>query len=267
DQSIMDIGKHCQYCNQLDFLPFTCPHCKLTLCLDHQKVDAHKCAENPFEKTRSVSPVSHLPSSKTLFPDRSKHKEQLDKEIAYLQANPKPTSLATSNSTPLQRVRKFLSKSKDKSTFKGTGIFGIKLGKAKPETTPIAVYPSTKEVLVLRREAKGDAKVLAADRVYVWAVFVPDAGSEAVRETIPLWISKKWPVGRALDALAALLKIRNVNNSVTDKLQRLTICRQARKGEKRIIDVDDDGELVEVSTSGRCEREFKDGDTLYVVRG
>lgn len=40
-----DLGKHCDesICKQLDFLPFTCEHCKGTFCKDHREVKNHSC--------------------------------------------------------------------------------------------------------------------------------------------------------------------------------------------------------------------------------
>ncbi|KAA0184450.1 hypothetical protein HAZT_HAZT008240 [Hyalella azteca] len=41
------IGEHCSEvaCRQLDFLPFTCSHCKKIFCLQHHKVANHHCTE------------------------------------------------------------------------------------------------------------------------------------------------------------------------------------------------------------------------------
>jgi len=41
-----DVGKHCSdpYCNQCDFLPFTCDCCKKVFCLDHFRYKDHNCS-------------------------------------------------------------------------------------------------------------------------------------------------------------------------------------------------------------------------------
>uniref|UniRef100_A0A7S2TG68 AN1-type domain-containing protein n=1 Tax=Lotharella oceanica TaxID=641309 RepID=A0A7S2TG68_9EUKA len=41
------VGKHCalKECNQLDFLPFRCGHCKRSFCLNHYKPEDHSCSE------------------------------------------------------------------------------------------------------------------------------------------------------------------------------------------------------------------------------
>jgi predicted nucleic acid binding AN1-type Zn finger protein len=39
-------GKHCEFddCNELDFLPFQCPSCRMNLCLKHRSYIMHKCS-------------------------------------------------------------------------------------------------------------------------------------------------------------------------------------------------------------------------------
>ena len=41
----MEIGRNCDYqnCNQLDFLPFYCDHCKKSFCTAHRMPDKHSC--------------------------------------------------------------------------------------------------------------------------------------------------------------------------------------------------------------------------------
>ncbi|KAI7849346.1 hypothetical protein BDC45DRAFT_520999 [Circinella umbellata] len=40
-----ELGKQCTFedCSQLDFLPYTCYHCKKIFCQDHFKLDDHRC--------------------------------------------------------------------------------------------------------------------------------------------------------------------------------------------------------------------------------
>lgn len=45
----LHIGKQCQTCNLVDFLPFTCPHCSGTFCKEH--VHHHGCSDLPSGNT------------------------------------------------------------------------------------------------------------------------------------------------------------------------------------------------------------------------
>lgn len=47
----MNIGKHCDYCKQLDFLPFGCNFCSKTFCLKHKKPIDHNCPVKPEQKS------------------------------------------------------------------------------------------------------------------------------------------------------------------------------------------------------------------------
>lgn len=40
-----NLGQHCSYCRQKDFLPFTCKFCKKPFCLQHRTIASHECEE------------------------------------------------------------------------------------------------------------------------------------------------------------------------------------------------------------------------------
>lgn len=44
---LMEIGKHCYQCSQIDYCPFTCPHCANIYCLSCRLVDDHSCQKRP----------------------------------------------------------------------------------------------------------------------------------------------------------------------------------------------------------------------------
>eukprot|EP00048_Salpingoeca_helianthica_P003329 m.66043 g.66043 ORF g.66043 m.66043 type:complete len:59 (-) comp12641_c0_seq1:526-702(-) len=43
DYDFLSVGRHCAVpdCRQLDYLPFTCAHCKLVTCTEHR--EHHNC--------------------------------------------------------------------------------------------------------------------------------------------------------------------------------------------------------------------------------
>ncbi|CAO3637703.1 unnamed protein product [Cunninghamella blakesleeana] len=60
------VGKHCSLkdCSQLDFLPYTCYHCKKIYCQEHFKLDDHNCPirQDPNFDVRVVTcPVCDKP--------------------------------------------------------------------------------------------------------------------------------------------------------------------------------------------------------------
>ena len=45
-----NIGKHCEICQQRDFLPIKCNTCGRYFCKDHMAHDNHDCYENFINK-------------------------------------------------------------------------------------------------------------------------------------------------------------------------------------------------------------------------
>ncbi|KAL7746018.1 hypothetical protein RI367_008672 [Sorochytrium milnesiophthora] len=57
------VGTHChdKSCNALDFLPFTCHHCKHVYCQEHWKPAAHSCPDQPAGVVVPVCPLCDNP--------------------------------------------------------------------------------------------------------------------------------------------------------------------------------------------------------------
>lgn len=59
DADLLSIGKHCAECEQLDYLPFQCNHCKRHFCKDH--FSGHRCPNaahvEPDNKNVIVCPI------------------------------------------------------------------------------------------------------------------------------------------------------------------------------------------------------------------
>ena len=88
-EGVMNLGKHCDKCKQLDFLPFTCEFCKLTYCSQHRNPDTHQC---PGKQDKKWKPGIQYggPSAASLFPDRDQDKAKINNMINN--SKPKPTS-------------------------------------------------------------------------------------------------------------------------------------------------------------------------------
>ncbi len=44
EYTALDIGAHCDFCKQHDFLPFKCEDCGLNFCLKHKEATKHECS-------------------------------------------------------------------------------------------------------------------------------------------------------------------------------------------------------------------------------
>ncbi|GAA5985452.1 hypothetical protein JCM10908_006981 [Rhodotorula pacifica] len=70
-QEFLDIGRHCKEpsCNQLDFLPFKCPSCRLDFCSEHWRPPAgHRCSNYNEAKADIRIPTCPLCSQPIPFP-------------------------------------------------------------------------------------------------------------------------------------------------------------------------------------------------------
>lgn len=281
EHGIMDVGKNCSKCNELDFLPFVCEDCKQVFCGNCRKRDAHQCPgktytgaaarakeaariarENPSPKVSASSTRSTSPTAASLFPDRDADKRKIDAKLTQ----PAPSNILTKQfrvgdvaaRTPnaFAKFNRFLKSQKGKSSSLG------KLFKKSPATSSKPVQMS-----LLRKQAKGDAKIAAPDRIYLWCLFInpkkTDEASEleelarinVEKDRRAVFVSKNWPVGRALDVIADTLSIRNYNNSTRDSDERLNVFKM--EGDKVVL----------LETGERCGKRFNDCDLVYLVKG
>lgn len=238
DHGVMDIGKNCAFCNQLDFLPFVCEYCKGTFCEQHRRLEAHQCKHlNRFLNQGGTGGYRYQgPLVKLLFPDANARKFEQERQFERSQL-PVPVTIKQKLGTKaMAKFQRFIDSN-------------LTLGKLRKQS-------AVSLLVSLKKAAKGDAKIQPSDRVYVWTLYVDgDLSSiNADKARKPMFLLKKWPVGRALDVIADEHKITNYNNSTLDSDARLNIFR---------LDKD---KPVTVSTSERCAK-LTNGDTLYLVRG
>ncbi|KAK6462152.1 hypothetical protein DFJ63DRAFT_144521 [Scheffersomyces coipomensis] len=272
---IMNLGKNCSFCSQLDFLPFQCEFCNEIFCSDHRNVEIHKCKgldkfNNQY--SRSPSPPSNLPSSKTLFPDREAHKRQIDAALAT--SGNKPTSIfekaaasaqtqfrvgdvAKTTPNAFKKLQRFLQLQRSKSSL-------LKSKSSKSASAKIA------DISLLKKSAKGDSKIPISDRIYIWCLFLNHSKNNTSdeedqqfknikieKERKPIFVSKNWVVGRALDSIANELHIPNINNSTVDINEKLNIFKLNESQDEPIV----------VKNNLKTLQAFKNGDILYLVKG
>ncbi|TID29712.1 hypothetical protein CANINC_001725 [Pichia inconspicua] len=280
DEGMLDIGKHCRICRELDFLPFVCHKCRFTYCSKHRDdYNEHDCdgskKKKPGDDKREKYDISKLPKASSVFPDLPKIRKEA--EIKYqmeqgrkignrltkvLNESDKPM---TSIEVAMVRLKKLLKNSSDsmkKSNSVGKGSGGFFGFGVKSSSNTNSKSAKMIDMNSLRRNAKGDAKIAVIDRVYVWVSYnTDDEKSLTLREA--QFFSKKWPIGKMLDSSAKLSKIRNLNNQEVDSSLKLAMFRKARDGEK----INDSEEFVYIPTSSRVEKEIMNGDQIYILRG
>ena len=68
----IEIGKHCNECNQLDYLPFLCNNCKKFFCVEHRK--NHICI--PSKKPKKLKKTTRIINEPCFFNKCKKSKIQ-----------------------------------------------------------------------------------------------------------------------------------------------------------------------------------------------
>lgn len=233
EQDLLNIGKHCDICRQLDFLPFTCEDCSKILCSEHR---SHKCAGKRAFVPPTIN-TSKLPTAQSLFPDRENDRRKVDAQL--LRPTPAVNIIGTS---AVIKLNKYLNVHKNSTLGK---LFGVKAAKPGKASKPL----KTSDILVLKKEAKGDSRVLPADRLYLWVIHIDT--KESPRQAV--YVSKSWVIGRALDSIADTLRIKNVNNTVQSQDEKLHVFKV--EPEVKMLENN-----VKVSS-------LKSGDLVYLVMG
>lgn len=260
DQGIMDIGKNCYKCNQLDFLPFHCEFCNHIYCSNHRGLETHECVGRPQAKTAGQKTYDG-PSAASLFPDNEKRREKLER--SFKEAS--PTTIEESQkgkNGAMMKLTKFLHLQRlrrSNNNDNKTSLFG-RLKQKSSSGRGGGGANKVVETSQIRKSAKGSNGVPASDRVYVWVLFV-DGNEEQLgqidvaKQRQGVWISSKWSMGRALDSIADVMKIINHNNSTQQTSDRLNLFKV--EGQEPQL----------LQTSVKVASGVSNGDTLYLVRG
>jgi AN1-type zinc finger protein 1 len=279
------IGSHCQYtyCNQLDFLPFRCESCRGTFCLDHRTETAHHCLKagewaarrrraqlatpsigagksilsvetekpcaSPTCKTiigSSLTPSVHCATCNRSYCLKHRLKEDHDcKNLIPIGARP---SARLDASAPTEKARLAFGKLKAWGTAQKQAAASRMLPKPKPSSAAARLVA----VNELKKSAKGDEKLAAEKRVYLY-VEAEAATTTAKFPKGQFFYSKEWVVGRLLDAAAKSLQVQNVNNQGMDEKDKL-----------RVFHVEG-GKLLEFSE--KVGSALVSGNTVVLLRG
>lgn len=242
------VGSHCQftYCNQLDFLPFVCPSCRQTFCLDHRTESSHECTSAGAwaERKRQAElsrvaiggdrPVQDRISQKGCAADSCKtiiatslvpavHCARCNRD--YCLKHRLEDEHDCKNKAPIGARPSHLDGAK--SAFERLRLWG----NAKKDAAAARVLPKPKPstaaqrmvvVNTIKKTAKGDEKLPPQKRVYL----VVEAEGKAAWGENPkgcFFYNQDWVVGRVMDAAAKSLGVDNLNNQSTDTKDKLKV--------------------------------------------
>ncbi|EJS42000.1 YNL155W [Saccharomyces arboricola H-6] len=260
ETGMLDVGKHCAYCKQLDFLPFHCSFCNDDFCSNHRLKEDHHCRwllahEEALKSSKSLNKSKNQDGSTTkneayfrsLLPERANIRVQMEHGKHNPSRDVNTAKVASSlNSKTLDKIFNFFqrnekrnSNTKSKKNFSSSSNKIIQLAN-------------------LKKIAKGDAKIPMQNRIYIWCYSVDsqEKGTDKEDTKMPIYINKIWPVGRAMDHLSIQLSVKSSTLSSSDEKFQLYKLK--------------DGNVVSFDKIEPCLRvinEIKDLDTLYLVHG
>lgn len=246
ETGMLEVGTHCGYCRQLDFLPFHCTYCNGDFCSTHRLKESHHC-NWLLEQEKTKQNASNLGKNgngeyfQALLPEKANIRLKQNNESHSNSTSIKDHLVKSKNKSALEKLKRFFSKNEK----------AFSKGKFSTKTSP-----SNKIILLskMKRTAKGDSKIPVSNRIYIWVYLVADENDKPTKHEI--FINKVWPMGRVLDYVAQQLDVKNVNSK-----------HDASTKEKLFLYKEDPASPLLLDPSCRVANTLHDGDTLYLVRG
>ncbi|SCU87849.1 LAFA_0E09208g1_1 [Lachancea sp. 'fantastica'] len=271
ETGMLDVGTHCKFCRQLDFLPFHCEYCKGDFCGAHRTRQQHQCETwNESEKQDQTLISSPL----TQHDNGGQYFKSLLPEKAHVRVQQNSTNTGTGSdlgrnrsvrerlemagqTSALAKLKSFFQRRTTTTTTTLSSSSSLSSNGAKKPQGPAARLV---ELAKLKKSAVGDSQVPVGNRVYVYCYVVSDQETEN-QPRHQLFLNKMWPVGRALDSVASQLNVNNTNSHATSSSkEKLFLYREASSSVKNAVPA-----LLE--PSARVHTEIHDLDTLFLVRG
>lgn len=210
----LNIGQHCTLasCKQLDFLPCECDLCGLVFCKDHAAYDAHGCSNYGSATIHDKKQSESTSVSYTCSVGGCSSRELAEIKCdlcgnCYCLAHRHYDSHKCPSVSDVQEERL------TKTTELVNQMLRDKPATLKPSNTvklsaKSAVTASKIALMKLKQQATGDKSVPDAERVF-FNVILP-LGSR--KKSLPMYFSRSWCVGKAIDKAASAAFVSNKNN-------------------------------------------------------
>lgn len=108
-QGILDVGSHCAYCTNVDFLPFTCDGCGKVFCSDHRQPFSHECKQEIAKEKERLKALAAYASGHGPMPASKSSTASQPKKTTL------PQSKASTKKPTLQEQREIAQKRYDEA--------------------------------------------------------------------------------------------------------------------------------------------------------
>ncbi|KAF5102067.1 hypothetical protein D0Z00_000527 [Geotrichum galactomycetum] len=241
---LLQVGDHCNFCNDLDFLPFTCDDCGNVFCQQHRKPDSHSCSQKLKKQQQQSKQPSKPASMTTVAPTKYTRPAAAPTNGRRLGSSPAGTppppangqstqaaEKSNNNKAALEKLKslwgssnkssKSTPSSSSQTSSSGSNLFS---GWKKPSLSAQLRTSRAQELKLLnqlKRDAKGDAKIELSHRRYLYFE------SAATGKKVPVYHRDDIITGKLLDKAAEALNInlRTANSSAAGGKMALYIAR------------------------------------------
>lgn len=208
-----NLGKQCSVkdCKQLDFLPFTCDYCQITYCKQHSKPESHKCLkyrENvTTTKTKLAAYVCSSESCKETSPIEM-HCVKCKKH--YCLQHRYHGCLEISNDEKATKLKKWQIPKRQFAEAKAIVDQEISHTLQKSKNTAMA---NKVRLMRVKGSAVGPKNIPVNERCYFLVYPPKNATNQHIGSSKGIYVNTNWSIGKAIDAIADVLKISNNNNT------------------------------------------------------
>ncbi|XP_050693985.1 AN1-type zinc finger protein 1-like [Eriocheir sinensis] len=220
-----DLGKQCgvESCRQLDFLPIVCGACGGVFCKEHSLPFYHQCvSEAEEEKTREEGDDRKITRHPCQFPKCDggeltpvlcpacglnfclAHRHQPDHQCPH-----------QPQQGPSEQEKAAAEKIKQIADRMDGGGGGERRGKGKKSEQLSAKV----QLMKLKQKSEGEKGIPSEERIYLLVSLPPSSSSSS--SSLAVFVSRAWSIGRAIDSIASIAKLKNQNNITSAPKLRL----------------------------------------------
>ncbi|XP_072014120.1 AN1-type zinc finger protein 1-like [Amphiura filiformis] len=217
---LVHVGKHCTVttCKQLDFLPIVCNGCSQIFCKDHYSVDAHNCSQENFSKDGCTITSTDPTSYECTHPDCTNRElipilcEHCNKHFCLSHRHQQEHScvMLKEKEVPMAKTAELVKQITASHQAKGNVKKGI--GKKSAKTAAKVA------LMKMKMHAVGDKGIPQVERIYFSVVLPRGCCSEKNKA---IFFSSNWSIGRCVDKVAEVMRLKNDNNIANAKKLRL----------------------------------------------
>lgn len=241
---LLNVGKHCDLkgCNQLDFLPVKCSHCKNIFCKEHFNYLNHNCKSWNAVSENNPTNISNVQRFSCKFVGCEKleetpivcpkchenfcmlHRLEKDHECGFVKPEHMPKTA--------ELVTQIVEKRQQENKSDINQVKKPKVLSAKAQKTAAKV-----QLMKLKQNSAGHKNIPMNDRAY-FRVYLPVCKTSTIKgleKTKGVFVSKSWCLGKVLDIISDLCGVENKNNSGGDNTKKLRLFKHSN-GELLTID-------------------------------